>query len=589
LIQYTTYEYDAAGNITKAIKGSTTHNYTYGDSNWRDLLTAYDGQSITYDGAGNPTSYYNGTRWTFSWGNGRQLKSANNGTATTSFTYSADGTRTTKVVGGVTHTYYYSGGKLLRETYGSTVLDFFYDAKGTPIAMKQNGAVYYYITNLQGDVVRLVNSQGNTAAYYKYDPYGNATTASGSHATINPLRYRGYYYDTETGLYYCHSRYYDPAIGRWINADATEYLGADGTLHSYNLFAYCENNPVMGNDPEGTWDWGTAFEGASLLATGLMAMAAAATVLTCGAAAPLMVAVATVTAAAGILTSVNGVSEIVEAGTGCNPVRDSWFGGDEESYGVYKDATSAVATIGTAICGAYYTAKGGNVCFVPGTLVHTAEGEIPIETVTAGTKVWAWDEETGDIALKEVIETYANETDELVHVFVNGEEIVSTPTHPFYSPVKGWTDAVHLRAGDILVLVNGEYVVVEKVQHEILEAPVTVYNFNVEDYHTYYVANGVLVHNRCNGNWAEGGRGSSLNNARYHFNEHGAEVGAGTIEEYTKKAMNFANTVISKGKKGYYIDGATPNTYRYIFNGKYIDLSFDGVEHLIVSFGSRYH
>jgi len=160
----------------------------------------------------------------------------------------ADGTRTSKVVDGVTHTYYYSGNKLLRETYGSTVLDFFYDANGTPIAMKQNGAVYYYITNLQGDVVRLVNSAGNTAAWYKYDPYGNATTASGSHATINPLRYRGYYYDTETGLYYCQSRYYDPTIGRFINADV---LVSAGTILGHNLFAYCENSPVICKDDSG--------------------------------------------------------------------------------------------------------------------------------------------------------------------------------------------------------------------------------------------------------------------------------------------------------------------------------------------------
>lgn len=112
--------------------------------------------------------------------------------------------------------------------------------------------------------------------------------------------------------------------------------------------------------------------------------------------------------------------------------------------------------------------------------------------------MWAWDEESGDVALKPVVETYINESDELVHIFVNGEEIISTPTHPFYSPVKGWTDAVHLRAGDMLVLVNGEYVVVEKVQHEILESPVKVYNFQVADYHTYYVADaGVLVHNKC--------------------------------------------------------------------------------------------
>lgn len=83
-------------------------------------------------------------------------------------------------------------------------------------------------------------------------------------------------------------------------------------------------------------------------------------------------------------------------------------------------------------------------------------------------------------------------------MFVDGEEIICTPSHPFYSPVKGWTDACKLRAGDILVLVNGDYVVVEKIQHEILESPVKVYNFQVEDDHTYYVSDaGVLVHNRC--------------------------------------------------------------------------------------------
>ena len=83
-------------------------------------------------------------------------------------------------------------------------------------------------------------------------------------------------------------------------------------------------------------------------------------------------------------------------------------------------------------------------------------------------------------------------------MFVDGEEIICTPSHPFYSPVKGWTDACKLRAGDILVLVNGDYVVVEKIQHEILESPVKVYNFQVEDDHTYYVSDaGVLVHNSC--------------------------------------------------------------------------------------------
>ena len=184
--------------------------------------------------------------------------------------------------------------------------------------------------------------------------------------------------------------------------------------------------------------------------------------------------------------------------TGYNVVRDGAFGGDTAAYEAYRDTTAAVARIGTAICGTYTAVHGGNVCFVAGTAVLTVTGTIAIEDIRAGDYVWAWDEETGDVALKKVVETYINETDELVHIHVNGEEIICTPSHPFYSPVKGWTEAVNLRAGDILVLVNGEYVVVEKVQHELLESPVKVYNFQVEGYHTYYVSNaGVLVHNTC--------------------------------------------------------------------------------------------
>ena len=146
------------------------------------------------------------------------------------------------------------------------------------------------------------------------------------------------------------------------------------------------------------------------------------------------------------------------------------------------------------------TLNAGN-CFIAGTFVATQDGSVPIEEIEAGDYVWAWDEETGDVALKQVVETYVHEADELIHLSVNGEEITCTPGHPFYSPVKGWTEAVHLRAGDILVLVNGEYVVVEKIQHELLENPVEVYNFQVEDYHTYYVSGiGVLVHNKCSDN-----------------------------------------------------------------------------------------
>ena len=137
-------------------------------------------------------------------------------------------------------------------------------------------------------------------------------------------------------------------------------------------------------------------------------------------------------------------------------------------------------------------------CFIAGTLVATETGYVTIENIKAGDLVCAHDPETGETALKPVVQTFRNETTEWIHVTVNGETLTCTPEHPFYVPEKGWTSAIDLRAGDILVMLNGEYVVVEQVQHELLESPETTYNFEVEGFHTYYVGDTeVLVHNMC--------------------------------------------------------------------------------------------
>ena len=175
--------------------------------------------------------------------------------------------------------------------------------------------------------------------------------------------------------------------------------------------------------------------------------------------------------------------------------------------GSYELGANIGSIVGGAIGGAVYgkisatkspNKACGTECFVAGTLIETQYGQKPIEEIQAGDIVLAENPETGEIALKKVVQTFENESDELVHVFVNGEEIITTPEHPFYVPKFGWTSAIKLRAGDILVLSNGEYVVVEAVQHEILESPVKVYNFEVEEFHTYFVGeSGVLVHNDC--------------------------------------------------------------------------------------------
>ena len=137
-------------------------------------------------------------------------------------------------------------------------------------------------------------------------------------------------------------------------------------------------------------------------------------------------------------------------------------------------------------------------CFIAGTLVATETGYVTIENIKAGDVVWATDPETGETTLKPVIQTFRNETTEWIHVTVKGETLTCTPEHPFYVPQKGWTSAIDLRAGDRLQLLNGEYVVVEQVQHELLESPETTYNFEVKDFHTYYVGEqGIFTHNMC--------------------------------------------------------------------------------------------
>ena len=131
-------------------------------------------------------------------------------------------------------------------------------------------------------------------------------------------------------------------------------------------------------------------------------------------------------------------------------------------------------------------------------LTKLPDGMKPIEEIRKGDWVWSVAPETGDPELKQVEDVFVNETDEIVHVRYGDTEIDATPNHPFYVAEKGWVSAVNLRAGDRLQLVNGEYVTVEQVQHEMLGSPVKVYNFRVADNHTYYVGNdgeAVLVHN----------------------------------------------------------------------------------------------
>ena len=261
------YTYDKAGNIlSKKVNNGTPINYKYEDTDgWKDLLTKYNGHTISYDDIGNPTKWYDNAQMT--WVNGRRLASI---TAVSgvhdamSFTYDSDGLRLTKTVGGVEHRYTWQGGKLIAEYWDNgKAMEFFYGPDGSIDGFNYKASAngsrnsYYYVKNLQGDVVAIVNKNGEVKAEYTYDPFGkvlSVTNASGtSIGDTNPIRYRGYYYDQESGFYYLQSRYYDPNLCRFINADGLASTG-QGFI-GCNMFAYCLNNPVNGADPSGKWMW----------------------------------------------------------------------------------------------------------------------------------------------------------------------------------------------------------------------------------------------------------------------------------------------------------------------------------------------
>ena len=267
------YNYDRGGNILSKVKYAYTTGavgtaietipYVYGDSNWKDKLTSYNGQTITYDAIGNPLN--DGT-WTYTWQAGRQLKQMNAEGASVSFKYDHNGMRVQKVVEQSwypeTTNYTYHGKLLTHMTVDYTDFDevahqdklhFFYDAQSRPTKVEFNGTAYTYLHNLQGDVVGLLDSSGTLVVEYKYDAWGKPLSTTGTLAGTlgkrNPFRYRGYVFDEETGLYYLRSRYYCPEPGRFINADVIQN-SYSCVLHN-NLFCYCLNNPTAYADSEG--------------------------------------------------------------------------------------------------------------------------------------------------------------------------------------------------------------------------------------------------------------------------------------------------------------------------------------------------
>ncbi len=257
--EITRYTYDNYGNILNRkvldlinYNVKSNFNCEYNNSNWKDQLTKFNNITFTYDNAGNPLTIGNDV---LTWINGRQLNSYNNIT----YKYNHSGIRTGKIINGVEINYYLEGTKIIFEKSDNDVICYIYDDVDGLIGFKYNNDVYYYVKNIQKDIIGILDINCNLIVNYRYDSWGNIlsiTDSNGNDITdsnhigiINPFRYRSYYYDTETNLYYLNSRYYSPILGRFLNADGI--LGANRNIMSYNLYAYCDNDPIVMVDTEG--------------------------------------------------------------------------------------------------------------------------------------------------------------------------------------------------------------------------------------------------------------------------------------------------------------------------------------------------
>ncbi len=245
ITERTEYAY-TTGELGEAVD---TKTWTYGDSVWSDLLTDFNGTPITYDEIGNPLTM--GSR-ELSW-RGRQLTQVADGENEISYAYNGDGQRVSKTVNGTTTEYFYNGELLAGQKTGDSILVFMYDNNGDIFGFIDGGTEYYYVKNAQNDVTAIASADGTIIANYYYDSWGQITEVTGNTeiAEINPIRYRSYYYDSETEWYFLNSRYYSPELCRFISGDSQIN---DDTLGN-NLFSYCGNNPINRADKQGEGWW----------------------------------------------------------------------------------------------------------------------------------------------------------------------------------------------------------------------------------------------------------------------------------------------------------------------------------------------
>lgn len=491
------YIYDRRGQLTDVYKnGSISSHYEYDPNGNRLAYSGINGNfSGMYDGQDRMTQYGNNN---YQYNANGELRVKTNNAGDINYVYDAlgnlvavtfpNGTRIDyildgqgrrigkKVNGVLTQGLLYENAiKPVAELdgNGNLVARFVYATSNVPDYIIKNGVTYRIISDHLGSPRLVVNvNTGQVIQEMEYDEYGNVI--KDTNPGFQPFGFAGGIYDNDTKLVQFGFREYDAESGRWISKDPINFEGGDT-----NLYRYVANDPVNDLDPTGLsvgqpgfaeslipiWgegraavdDWQNGKKGWALLHGGL--------------------AVSDVFAVKALVTAAG--KGVIKAGL----------------KGGTKVAGRELAEEGVEK-GAQGLAKGA--CFTEDTLILTKDGSKSIKNIKVGDEVYSENPDTGEKGFKRVTNAFIKETDTLIHIFVSETEIKTTITHPFWVIGRGWVNAGELKAGDKVLLSSGAQKEITDVQIEKLKGIIKVYNFEVEDWHTYFVSdNNILVHNMC--------------------------------------------------------------------------------------------
>ncbi|MFE5321462.1 polymorphic toxin-type HINT domain-containing protein [Paenibacillus sp. NPDC056579] len=484
------YGYDNNSNQTSRNENGNPYNFGY-DKLDRIETSSQFNETYTYDSRGNRQTVVSSNAMniggsSFHYDDRNRLTQVITGDGkNVSYRYNGDGLLYERTENGQTTRYYNDGANIIAEgnvTNGSASLKARYiRGKGLVALTDASDSKSYYVQNGHGDIVGLTNGSGNWVSQYSYDIWGNPLSTPGN--IDQPFRYSGELWDSSTNLQYLRARWYDPSIGRFINQDT--YEGDITNPLSLNLYTYAHNNPTRYVDPTGhnIFDvylyektgyhrYNSQFEyyNDNWRDIGAYYVFGMEEILT--------------------LIYSKDPQEITDAinSLGMSFVPVGKAGKVAARVGKWSDEVGDVTKVARK-------AMGCN-CFVAGTKVLTINGEKAIEDIEVGDKVLSKNEETGEIAYKEVIQLHGNEKDVTYKLSVGEQIIETTDNHPFWVKGKGWVLALNLRIGDELQQSNGDYLIINSIEIVKHQEKVKVFNFTVADFHTYFVSNlGIWVHN----------------------------------------------------------------------------------------------